>query len=150
MVITGDTKYIRSIFAFYPFTTLVIVYHSILRAAGDTKTPMYVDIISNAYNVLMNYILIFGKFGFPELGVLGAGIATGTSYVTAFAVYWLLQAGNKLITHPVYSMNVRYRLDTVKKMFTIGIPAGIEMAMWSFASIIFTVMIPKCRCSSIS
>lgn len=141
MVITESAKYMRSIFAFYPFTALVIVYHGILRAAGDTKTPMYVDIISNVYNVLMNYILIFGKFGFPELGVLGAGIATGTSYVIAFAVYMLLQAGNKLVTHPVYGRNVRYRLDTVKKMFKIGIPAGIEMAMWSFSSIILTVMI---------
>jgi putative MATE family efflux protein len=141
MVITEGAKYIRSIFAFYPFIALVIVYHGILRAAGDTKTPMYVDIISNVYNILMDYILIFGKFGFPELGVLGAGIATGTSYVIAFAVYMLLQSGNKLITHPVYSWNVRYRLDTVKKMFRIGIPAGVDMAMWSFTSIIFTIMI---------
>ncbi|NVM23836.1 MAG: MATE family efflux transporter [Desulfobacterales bacterium] len=141
MVITEGTKYIQAIFAFYPFVALVIVYHGVLRAAGDTKTPMYVDIISNVYNVLMNYILIFGKFGFPELGVLGAGIATGTSYFVAFAVYMLLQSGNKLIAHPVYSRDVKYRPDTVKKMLKIGIPAGIEMAMWSFSSIIFTVMI---------
>ncbi len=141
MVITEGTKYIRSIFAFYPFVVLLIVYHGVLRAAGDTKTPMYVDIVANVYNVLMNYILIFGKFGFPELGVLGAGIATGTSYVVAFAFYMVLQAGHKLITHPVYSRNITYRLDTVKKMFSIGIPAGIEMGMWSFASIIFTIMI---------
>jgi putative MATE family efflux protein len=140
MVITEGAKYIRSIFAFYPFTTLVIVYHGILRAAGDTKTPMYVDIISNTYNVLMNYILIFGKFGFPELGVLGAGIATGTSYALAFAVYALLQAHNKLITYPDYSKGTIYRLITVKKMFKIGIPAGIDMAMWSIASIVFTMM----------
>ena len=140
-VITEGTRYIRAIFAFYPFTALVIVYHGILRAAGDTKTPMYVDLISNVYNVVMNYTLIFGKFGFPELGVLGAGIATGTSYGVAFAVYMLLQSGKKLIAHPVYSREVRYRVETVKKMFKIGIPAGIEMAMWSFSSIIFTVMI---------
>ena len=140
-VITEGTKYIQSIFAFYPFVALVIVYHGILRAAGDTKTPMYVDLISNFYNVLMNYILIFGKFGFPELGVLGAGIATGTSYAVAFAVYLVLQAGHKLITHPVYSWNMRYRPETVKKMFKIGIPAGVDMGMWSFASVIFTVMI---------
>ena len=140
-VITEGTRYIRAIFAFYPFTALVIVYHGILRAAGDTKTPMYVDLISNVYNVVMNYTLIFGKFGFPELGVLGAGIATGTSYGVAFAVYMLLQSGKKLIAHPVCSREVRYRVETVKKMFKIGIPAGIEMAMWSFSSIIFTVMI---------
>jgi len=141
MVITEGTKYIQAIFVFYPFTALVLVYHGILRAAGDTKTPMYVDVILNVYNVLMNYILIFGKFGFPELGVLGAGIATGTSYVIAFAVYMLLQAGNKLIIHPVYSRNVKYRLDTIKKIFKIGIPAGIDMGMWSVSSLVFTVMI---------
>ncbi|MHC1610689.1 MAG: MATE family efflux transporter [Candidatus Methanospirareceae archaeon] len=140
-VITEAARYIRSIFAFYPFTALIIVYHGTLRAVGDTRTPMYVDIISNAYNVLMNYLLIFGKIGFPELGVLGAGIATGTSYVTAFAVYMLLQYRKKLITHPVYSRNLRYRLDTAKKIFKIGIPASIEMAMWNFASIILTAMI---------
>ncbi|MBN1763575.1 MAG: MATE family efflux transporter [Methanomicrobia archaeon] len=140
-VITEGTRYIRAIFAFYPFVALIIVYHGILRAAGDTKTPMYVDIVANVYNVVMNYVLIFGKFGFPELGVLGAGIATGTSYVVAFAVYLVLQASHKLITHPVYRRDITYRLDTVKKMFKIGIPAGIDMAMWSVASIIFTVMI---------
>jgi putative MATE family efflux protein len=140
-VIIEGTKYIQSIFAFYPFVALVIVYHGILRAAGDTKTPMYVDLISNSYNVLMNYILIFGKFGFPELGVFGAGIATGTSYAVAFGVYMVLQASHKLITHPVYSRNMHYRPDTVKKMLKIGIPAGVDMGMWSFASIIFTVMI---------
>jgi putative MATE family efflux protein len=140
-VITEGTRYIRSIFAFYPFVVLLIVYHGVLRAAGDTKTPMYVDIVANVYNVVMNYVLIFGKFGFPELGVLGAGIATGTSYVVAFAVYLMLQASHKLIIHPVYSRDLTYRLDTVKKMFKIGIPAGIDAAMWSVSSIIFTWII---------
>lgn len=140
-VITEGTRYIRAVFAFYPCVALVTTYHGILRAAGDTKTPMYVDLIANVYNVIMNYTLIFGHFGFPELGVLGAGIATGTSYAVAFGVYLVLQQRNKLITHPVYRKKIQYRPETVKKMFRIGIPAGIDMAMWSFASIIFTWMI---------
>jgi putative MATE family efflux protein len=140
-VVTEGTRYIWSIFAFYPCTVLVLVYHGVLRAAGDTKTPMLVDIVANLYNVAMNYVLIFGHFGFPELGVLGAGIATGTSYAVALAVYLSLQAGNRLIAHPVYRRPMRLRLETVKKMFRIGIPAGIDMGMWSFASLIFTVMI---------
>jgi putative MATE family efflux protein len=139
-VIAEGTRYIWAVFSFYPCVALVTTYHGILRAAGDTKTPMYVDLVANVYNVLMNYTLIFGHFGFPELGVLGAGIATGTSYAVAFGVYLVLQRCNKLITHPVYR-NIQYRLETVKKMFRIGIPAGIDMAMWSFASIIFTWMI---------
>ncbi len=140
-VITEGTRYLWAVFSFYPAVALVITYHGILRAAGDTKTPMYVDIVANLYNVIMNYTLIFGHFGFPELGVLGAGIATGTSYAVAFGLYLLLQQRNRLITHPVYHRKIRYRPETVKKMFRIGIPAGIDMAMWSVTSLIFTWLI---------
>ncbi|MGC9444542.1 MAG: MATE family efflux transporter [Candidatus Methanospirareceae archaeon] len=140
-VITEGTRYTWAVFSFFPCVALVSTYHGILRAAGDTKTPMYVDLIANVYNVVMNYTLIFGQFGFPELGVLGAGIATGTSYAVAFGVYLVLQRSNHLIIHPGYRRNVQYRLETVKKMFRIGIPAGLDMAMWSFSSIIFTWMI---------
>ena len=87
MVLAEGTRYIKAIFAFYPFSVFIMSYHGYLRAAGDTKTPMYVDIVTNLFNIGMNYCLIFGKFGFPELGVLGAGIATGFSYFVGSIAY---------------------------------------------------------------
>ena len=92
MVITEGTKYILSVFAFFPFNVFMISYSGMLAAAGDTKTPMYVNFVTIVYNIFMNYTLIFGTFGFPELGVLGAGIATGSSLLLGSLLYLLLQA----------------------------------------------------------
>jgi putative MATE family efflux protein len=85
--------------------------------------------------------LIFGAFGFPELGVLGAGIATGTSYLLGAGLYVVLQLNKKLCINPVYKLKLKLRWKTIKKMFDIGIPAGIDMGMWTISSIFVTPMI---------
>jgi putative MATE family efflux protein len=95
----------------------------------------------NVYNIVMNYFLIFGAGGFPELGVLGAGIATGTSYIIGTIAYGLLQAMNKLEISPLFKLNIKARLSVIKKMFRIGIPAGIDMGMWSISSFFITPII---------
>ena len=137
-VITEGSKYIMAVFAFVPFSIFVFSYHGFLRAAGDTKTPMYIDIITNSYNIFMNYALIFGNFGFPELGVLGAGLATGTSYMFGTIAYIILQSRGKLIISPIYKFNLKYRWRTVKKLFNIGIPAGVDMGMWAISAVFIT------------
>ena len=53
-----------------------------LEGMGNTMIAMMITIISNTINVLFNYLLIYGKLGFPELGVLGAGVSTLISRLT--------------------------------------------------------------------
>jgi len=137
-VITEGSKYIMAVFTFIPFSIVLFTYHGILRAAGDTKTPMYIDFVTNSYNIFMNYCLIFGNFGFPELGVLGAGIATGTSFLVGLLAYLILQYQNKLIIYPSFKSGIKYRIRTVRKLFDIGIPAGIDMGMWAISSVFVT------------
>ncbi len=134
-VLTEGTRYIRAIFAFYPFSVFILSFHGYLRAAGDTKTPMYVDIVTNLFNIAMNYCLIFGKFGFPELGVLGAGIATGTSYLVGSLFYLILYKRGSLIIIPRFIRSFEERWKTIKKMFRIGVPAGLDMGMWTISSL---------------
>ena len=52
------------------------VYASTLREGGETKVPMIAGVVAVLVNLTLNYLLIFGKFGFPRLGVVGAAIAT--------------------------------------------------------------------------
>jgi len=47
-----------------------------LEGVGNTRLSMYITILSNVVNIVLNYLLIYGKFGFPEMGIDGAGLAT--------------------------------------------------------------------------
>lgn len=69
-------EYFQIIMAGNIFTTLTLIINGAQRGAGNTRISMVTNIISNVVNVIFNYLLIGGNFGFPALGVRGAAIAT--------------------------------------------------------------------------
>lgn len=87
-VIAPALRYTWAVMAVFPLTLVYFNLGSALRAAGDTRTPTKAALAVNTINVVLNYVLIFGHFGAPKLGMLGAGIATGASY--AFGALWLM------------------------------------------------------------
>ncbi|HXJ97244.1 MAG TPA: MATE family efflux transporter [Gelidibacter sp.] len=93
-----------------------------------TKYPMYATILANLINVLLNYLLIFGKFGFPELGIVGAAIGTLISRVVmVFFLWWLLRAREK---SKAYVTNIKiFVLESpmLKKIINIGLPSAMQM-----------------------
>lgn len=58
-----------------------------IRAAGDTRTPMLITLVANIVNVAGNYLFIYGKFGMPELGLIGAGLGTAIAFTLEFLIY---------------------------------------------------------------
>jgi len=62
-----------------PFGLLSLTAASVLQAAGDTKTPFYVSAAGNVLNVVVSYVLVFGAYGFPELGARGAAIGSAAA-----------------------------------------------------------------------
>ncbi|MDF9867461.1 putative MATE family efflux protein [Bacilli bacterium PM5-3] len=76
-------KYIKYTFLIYPIS---IAVGSSYRFIGLVKTPMYVSIVSVIANVIFNYLLIYGNFGFPALGVPGAALATLIARVIEFVI----------------------------------------------------------------
>lgn len=75
-VIELGTGYLRIAAISYIMTTVTTVYGAVTRSAGNTKLPMQASILGIGLNTVLNYILIFGKFGMPAMGVEGAAIAT--------------------------------------------------------------------------
>ena len=69
---------------------LIMIYASVLRSTGHVKSPMYAGIVAVVLNTILNYLLIFGKFGFPEIGFLGTAYATTiTRFLEAGITYSL-------------------------------------------------------------
>jgi len=103
------------------------------------KYPMYATIIANVLNVFFNYVLIFGKLGFPEMGIVGAALGTLISRVAMLLfLWWLLKLREK---SKAYVTNIKlFVLNSVmmKKVFNLGFPSAMQMF---FEVAIFTAAI---------
>ncbi|MEL0650586.1 MATE family efflux transporter [Algibacter sp. TI.3.09] len=93
-----------------------------------TKFPMYATILSNLINVVLNYLLIFGKFGFPEMGIVGAAYGTLVSrFVMVWYLWYLLKGREK---SKEYVTNIKFFvLDKLmlKKIINLGTPSAMQM-----------------------
>lgn len=88
---TAGASYLRWISASFLFIAVSVSLFSILRAIGDSITPLIHSTISNVLNIFLNYLLIYGNWGFPAMGVEGAALATIISriYYCAVMFYFL-------------------------------------------------------------
>lgn len=93
-----STEYFRIIVGFQFFSVVNMVINAAQRGAGNTKIAMRTNIVSNLVNIVCNYLLIGGHFGFPALGVRGAAIATviGTVVASGMALFSVLHADHFL------------------------------------------------------
>jgi MATE family multidrug resistance protein len=93
-----------------------------------TKYPMYVVLLANIINVIFNYLLIFGKFGFPELGIVGAAYGTLISrIVMVWLLWWILKNNEKskaFVTHIKFFVLEKSML---KRIMNIGAPSAMQM-----------------------
>lgn len=109
------------------------VYASTLREMGETKLPMMASVIGILTNLIFNYLLIFGKFGFPEMGVTGAAVATVLSRYLEMAIIVVYTHGRQdyfSFIHGAYrSLHVPgHLLGAVGKK---GMPLLVNEFFWS-------------------
>lgn len=128
-VILLGSNYLRIVSIGLFFYIPLMIGNGILRGAGNTVIPLISAIFANVFNIVGDYVLIFGKFGFPELGVRGAAIATGAAQIlaTLITLFFLLRgkAGIKLRL----DFLVNWDLKTIKSIIKLSTPAGLEMFM---------------------
>ncbi|SFV68558.1 Na+ driven multidrug efflux pump [hydrothermal vent metagenome] len=136
-VIVLGSEYVQVLTWMLPFIFIKLVFVTALNASGDTKTPMYVKIASIFMNILLNYLLIFGHFGFPELGVQGAGIATVIVNIIELSVYFWLYSKRKMLYIPLW----HYSSSLLKRALKVGIPASIERTLTFGSFMLFTMII---------
>lgn len=82
-------KYVLALSIGWPFALGVMALRNFLAALGKTTLPFVLVLITTALNAGFNYLLIFGSFGFPEWGLVGAGVASSLSYACCFLLFIL-------------------------------------------------------------
>tara|TARA_R110002073_G_scaffold40547_5_gene115090 strand:- start:201048 stop:202367 length:1320 start_codon:yes stop_codon:yes gene_type:complete len=106
---------------------------------SQTKYAMWATILANVINILLNYLLIFGKLGFPELGIVGAAIGTLVSRVVMLLFIWLLLKSKKKFKPYLERFSFKNIQKTIlKKIIDLGFPSALQML---FEVAIFTAAI---------
>ncbi|WP_372238953.1 MATE family efflux transporter [Paenibacillus sp. FSL A5-0031] len=109
---------------------------AIIRVHGFTKEAMFVSLGMNIVHIIGNYLLIFGKFGFPEMGVQGAALSSVISRGLALIVFfWML--------YRIMSVRIEIKYyialskEYILKILRIGIPSALEQVMYQACQIVF-------------
>ncbi len=111
------------------------------NALNSTKMPMWIILSTNILNVIGNYLLIFGKFGFPELGLFGAGISTLISrLIGAVIIVIVFRHGSRYAACVEAYSNASYLRSERNKIWVTSYPVmiqnGIECALWTLGAIV--------------
>ena len=144
------SRYFAIVCAPMLFHASVIMFGSVLRATGNTKTPMLINATMNACNIFLNFLLItpsrtfsVGKSTFSVwgagLGVTGAATATAISYLIGgtlmFLAVWRSPALN------LKGQKIRYHATTMKKCLVIGTPIAGERTIVCLGHVFFTSLV---------
>ncbi|GAA0724560.1 MATE family efflux transporter [Clostridium malenominatum] len=117
------------------FNMIMSVLNSILRGTKNTKTPLIAAIIINIINIFLDWAMIFGKAGFPEMGIKGAAIATAFSHIVGFifiSIYTFKYSKIKPRLKYIKSLS----LSRIKNLVKLIIPSSLQEAAYSIARIL--------------
>lgn len=133
------SQYLRIIGWTIPIYAFTSMLASSLRSIHRTAAPMYASIIALLTNVVGNYILIFGKFGFPQLGIRGAAIATLLSRCVEVSILFAIVYGKKTVVAIGPKDFTSIPKGLAKRYFSACSHVILNDWLYSFASTIYMV-----------
>ncbi|WP_410511817.1 MATE family efflux transporter [Paenibacillus sp. BR2-3] len=112
------------IFPLFGYTVL----RSCIDALGQTRVSMFITLVALPVNVGLNYLLIFGNFGFPRLGGVGAGVASAITYWVIFAIALLfIYKAEPFVNLNLFRKFHTLSLRSLKELLNIGVPIGFSI-----------------------
>jgi multidrug resistance protein, MATE family len=101
---------------------------SFIDALGQTRISMFITLIALPLNAFFNYLFIFGKAGFPELGGIGAGVASSITYwISAIITIIIVMKLNQFRSYQLFKTFYKPSLSAWKEQLKIGIPIGLAI-----------------------
>ena len=134
--------YFRVIMGGLIFNVISLVINAAQRGCGNTKIAMRTNLASNFVNIIFNYLLIGGKFGFPALGVAGAAIATvlGTMVAFVMSIYSISHSDGFLYIKS-FKKNLNIDKNSLKSLFSVGSSSFVEQIFMRTGFLLYSLII---------
>lgn len=124
------------------FVMLFNAFKQFTDGITDTKTAMWVLLGGNTLNIAGNYVLINGKCGLPELGLLGAGVSTLFSRVLMVLVFaWVVLRGRRFLRYRAGFSRLGFSMPVFRRLNALGWPVGLQMGMETASFSLSTIMV---------
>lgn len=139
-VLRDAAAYLHIVLPFFPLAFVEATAAAALQGSGDTRTPLYVAGLGSVANLALSAVLIFGKLGFPEMGVRGAAVGTAATMAIEGAVltYVLLSKRSPL---PLRDVGWTEALPSFRRVLRVSIPALGEKAVYHGSYLAFVAVI---------
>lgn len=124
--------YLSCLIVSIPFLTLFYACKQYLDGIGNTKISMWILLFSNILNIVLNWLLIFGHYGFPKLGLLGAGISTLFARVVQLVlIVWFVYKTKTVNSNYncITDVEIRPTKIGIKEQFYLGLPISLQLGL---------------------
>ena len=130
--------YLRITAVCFLMISVTVPFTSALRATQQTAIPLKISMIALSANTMLNYLLIFGHFGFPKLGVAGAALATAIARaLELILILYVVLIRKKLMIPGEKADFFSWRKTLIVKVLVTAVPVTINEAMWSLGMAVY-------------
>lgn len=139
-VVVEGAKYLKIAGLSYIPLAIAVTYALLLRSTENVKAPLFVSFVSVGTNTILNYLLIFGKFGFPRLGIQGAAIATLISALLQCALYILICKAQDNVANATIAELIPRSKEFVKKFYKTSVPTLANELLWVSGVSVYSII----------
>ncbi len=139
-VISTGSAYLKIACFSYPAAAVNMLFCTLLRSTEQVKLPMYVSIFTTLMNAVLDYALIFGAFGLPEMGIEGAALATVISAWSGPVLLLLVSLIQKNMLIAPMSELLAFSLSDIKEFFLRATPVMFNEGMWGMGTLLYNII----------
>lgn len=139
-VVAEGRKYLLAVCASYPAIALSNILSAVLRSVERVKLPMYASVATTLMNIFLDYGMIFGKFGFPAMGIKGAALATAISSWIGVALIIVISLIQRNVLVASFKDTFGFKGGDLKAFYKKALPVILNESFWGIGTFIFNII----------
>jgi multidrug resistance protein, MATE family len=139
-VTQAGARYMSYQFIGLPFFLLIVSYRGFFFGIGHTKIFMFSAIIINVFNIIFNYLFIFGALGFPRMELAGAGLGSSISMILGWLFFVLVTFVAEYRKQYKYFSHFRISKDVIAQIVKISMPVSLQNILILFGFLVFVAI----------